>query len=291
MPIETDTSSFHFFTRERMDALAAQYHDQFMNAEPFEHVAIDNFLPDDVARRIAGAFPGLDDINWRLEGPGDSKHSGDRRIEKVTTGDEEQFPPFVRLMMMQFQSGIFCNFLDKLTGHQFLLPDANHHGCGLHSTGPGGRLMLHIDASRHPNKRLNQLINCIYYCTPDWQDEWGGNLELWDEDATKCVASIAPKFNRLAIFRVSGKSWHGQPFPLKAPEGVRRNSLALYYYSADPDATGYGYSNFVRWKAVSEHDKATPLHRVKALIRAYAPTPVVNGIAKFARKTGLNFKR
>ncbi len=159
-----------------------------MNAEPYEHVAIDNFLPDDVARRIAASFPGLDDIKWRLEGPGDSAHSGDRRIEKVTTGDEEQFPPFVRLMMMQLQSGIFCNFLDKLTGHQYLLPDPNHNGCGLHSTGPGGRLMLHIDASRHPNKRLNQLINCIYYCTPDWQEDWGA---IWSF-GTRALPSASP---------------------------------------------------------------------------------------------------
>jgi len=291
MSVGADTSDFFFFTREKLYALADEYHDRFLNAEPYEHVAIDNFLPDDVAKRLAGAFPGLDDISWRLEGPGDSAHSGDRKIEKVTTSDEEQFPPLVRLMMMQFQSGIFCNFLDRLSGHKHLLPDPNHYGCGLHSTGSGGRLMLHIDASRHPNKKLSQQINCIYYCTPDWQEEWGGNLELWDEDATKCVSSITPKFNRLAIFRVSGKSWHGQPFPLQTPPNVRRNSLALYYYSAEQDTDGLGYSNFVRWKAVSEHDKRTPLHRVKGLIRDYAPTPVINGLAKFARKTGLNFKR
>nr|ABW74899.1 hypothetical protein [Sphingomonas sp. ATCC 53159] len=166
----------------------------------------------------------------------------------MTTSDEEQFPPLVRLMMMQFQSGIFCNFLDRLSGHKHLLPDPNHYGCGLHSTGSGGRLMLHIDASRHPNKKLSQQINCIYYCTPDWQEEWGGDLELWDEDATRCVSSITPKFNRLAIFRVSGKSWHGQPFPLQTPPNIRRNSLALYYYSAEEDTEGRGYSNFVRWK-------------------------------------------
>ena len=31
--------------------------------------------------------------------------------------------------------------------------------------------MLHLDASRHPNKDMHQLINCIYYCSPDWKPE------------------------------------------------------------------------------------------------------------------------
>lgn len=69
-------------------------------------MAIDNFLPGDVAQWLGEAFPKLDDIHWCLEGQGDSAHSGDRKIEKVTTSDEEQFPPLVR-MMMQFQSRIF----------------------------------------------------------------------------------------------------------------------------------------------------------------------------------------
>lgn len=291
MTVQADTSDFFFFSRERLNALADQYKDQFASAEPFQHVAIDNFLPEDFALRLAESFPGIEDIDWRVEGPGDSKHTGDKNIEKVTTGDEEKFPPLIRLMMMQFQSGVFCNFLSRLTGYPQLMGDPNHYGCGLHSTGPGGRLMLHIDASRHPNKDLNQLINCIFYCTPDWKDEWGGGLELWDENAKDCVTVVPPRFNRLAIFKVSGKSWHGHPHPVVCPPELRRNSLALYYYTTDKAATGYEYANFVQWKGVTDHDKPTPLHRVKALVRAALPPSAVNGLAKFARITGLNFKK
>lgn len=280
-----------FFSRDDLFAKADALHEKFVTAEPYEHIFIDDFLPAEVANRIAASFPGLDDIKWKLEGPGDASHTGDRNVEKVTTSNEEFFPPYVRHIMGQFQAGIFCNFLQRLTGYQNLLPDANHFGCGLHSTGSGGRLMLHIDASRHPNKKLNQLVNVIYYCTPDWDPAWGGDLELWDEGATKCVSAIEPKFNRLAIFRVSGKSWHGQPYPLKTPPGVRRNSLALYYYTTDTDLTGMEYSNFVRWKAVSEHDKRKPMHVVKGLIRNVLPVSAVNAIASFARKTGINMKR
>lgn len=271
-------------------ALADKYRDEFVNAKPFPHVVIDNFLPHDVALRVAQAFPTLDQIDWKLEGPGDSEHSGDKNIEKVTTSDEEKFPPLVRVMMMQFQSGIFMNFLNSVTGYDHLQPDPNHHGCGLHSTGRGGRLMLHLDASRHPNKDLNQLINCIYYCSPDWQESYGGGLELWNEDASQRVVTVAPTFNRLAIFNVSGKSWHGHPYPLDCPPDKRRNSLALYYYTTDKSLTGHEHSNFVRWKSVTEHDKSNGLLRLKAWVRDNLPTGAVNTLASFVRATGLNFK-
>jgi len=291
MPMQSNTENFFFFTREKLFALADQYKEQFATAEPFQHVAIDDFLPEEFALRIANSFPGIDDIDWRLEGPGDSVHSGDKHIEKVTTGDEQKFPDLVRLMMMQFQSGIFCQFLSRLTGYSGLMGDPNHFGCGLHSTGRGGRLMLHLDASRHPNKDLNQIINCIFYCTPNWQDSYGGGLELWDSDAKNCVTTVAPRFNRLAIFKVSGKSWHGHPNPVQCPIEIRRNSLALYYYTTDKAATGFEYSNFVQWKSVTRHDKQTALHRIKSVIRSTLPVSVINKLAKFARATGLNFKK
>ncbi len=279
-----------FFSRDRMNALADALHDDFKAATPFPHVVIDDFFPPDVAMRIGKSFPGIDDIDWRLEGPGDSKHSGDKHIEKVSTGDEEKFPDYIRFMMMQFQSGIFCKFLDRLTGFQYLAPDPSHHGCGLHSTGNGGRLMLHIDASRHPNKDLNQLINVIYYCSPDWNVDYGGGLELWNEDASTCVRVVEPVFNRMIIFYTAGQSWHGHPHPVVCPPGMRRNSMALYYYTTDKGITDLSYRNYVQWKGVTEHDRKEPIHYVKSAVRALLPTAAVNALARVARRTGLNGK-
>jgi hypothetical protein len=280
-----------FFKRAEMLALAEKLGEEFRGGHPFPHVVIDNFLPDDVARKVGAAFPGIDEIPWRLEGPGDSAHSGSKYAEKVSTSDEELFPPTVRHMMAQFQSGIFCRFLDALTGYKHLAPDPSHYGCGLHSTGNGGRLMLHLDASRHPNKDMHQLINCIYYCSPDWKPEWGGGLELWNQDASERVKTLEPLFNRMVIFYTGGKSWHGHPRPVTAPEGMRRNSLALYYYTTDKTLSDIEYTSFVQWKGVTEFDKKQPIHHVKAFVRAVLPSSAVNHVAKFARKTGLNFKK
>ncbi|MCW6508553.1 2OG-Fe(II) oxygenase [Lichenifustis flavocetrariae] len=279
-----------FFSRAKMNALADKLHESFKTAAPFPHVVIDDFFPRDIAMRLGKSFPGIDDIDWTLAGPGDTKHTGDKHIEKVATSDEEKFPDYIRFMMMQLQSGIFCSFLDRLTGFKHLAPDPNHFGCGLHSTGNGGRLMLHIDASRHPNKDMNQLINMIYYCSPDWDPSYGGGLELWNEDATECVTTVKPLFNRMVIFYTAGKSWHGHPNPVVCPPHMRRNSMALYYYTTDKGVSDFDYSNFVRWKGVTEFDKKQPIHYVKSAVRTFLPTFAINSLAKIARKTGLNGK-
>jgi hypothetical protein len=60
-----------------------------------------------------------------------------------------------------------------------------------------------------------------------------GHLQLWDEKMERCGAKIAPLFNRMVVFSTTDKSYHGHPDELLCPANVRRNSLALYYYTAE----------------------------------------------------------
>ena len=71
----------------------------------------------------------------------------------------------------------------------------------------------------------------MVYLNKDWEEEYGGHLELWEKDMSQCVSKILPKFNRAAMFSTTGDSWHGHPNPLSCPEGKSRKSLALYYYT------------------------------------------------------------
>jgi hypothetical protein len=48
---------------------------------------------------------------------------------------------------------------------------------------------------------------------------------------TKCALRVAPILNRCVIFNTTDFAYHGHPDPLQCPEGMRRKSLALYYYS------------------------------------------------------------
>ncbi len=275
------------FNRQSLSELAQTYGPVFRENQPFPHVVIPNLLPLDLAQALANSFPGVNDINWRLAGPGDSIHSEDKNIEKISTSNEELFPPLIRHVMREFNSGIFLDFVRDLTGFSSLAPDPWYHGCGLHSTGRGGRLMIHADASRHPNPKLQQILNMIYYVTPGWHEEWGGKLELWDKEAKNCIKTVTPEFNSAVIFFTGSKSYHGHPHPLQTPPGIRRNSMAVYFYTTEReiDDTYDGYKNFVEWKRTNELDHKTTLyHRGKALARAALPKGLVNGLATTVRK-------
>ena len=71
------------------------------------------------------------------------------------------------------------------------------------------------------------------YLNKDWQEEWGGKLELWDPEMKGCVESILPVFNRCVIFNTDPDSYHGHPDPMTCPEGHFRRSIALYYYTVE----------------------------------------------------------
>jgi hypothetical protein len=79
------------------------------------------------------------------------------------------------------------------------------------------------------------------YITPDWNPEWGGGLELWDhnEDGTpsNLYTTVENRFNRAVLFDTTQYSWHGLPRDLHCPQGVTRQSMAIYYVTEPPSKT------------------------------------------------------
>ena len=275
-----------YFEREEMRRRADALRPQFEGGDPFRHVVIENFLPEEIALAMAAEFPKPSVPIWRVAGPGDARHSNDPDVEKISCSDESSFPPLIRHVVNQLYGGVMMEFLERLTGFSNLCSDPSLYGGGMHSTGRGGRLMIHADASRHPNPKLDQVINLIYYCTPDWQPEWRGELEMWDKDCTQCEASVLPKFNSALIFYTGTNCYHGHPHPLQTPPGTRRNSLALYYYTTDREVGEdyVGHRTFVEWKRTTAEDRQiSPVHLAKEALRRYAPRGLTNSLARTVR--------
>lgn len=119
-----------------------------------------------------------------------------------------------------------------MTGIEGLIQDPYLFGGGIHSVGAGGFLKIHADFNWHHKLNLYRRLNLLLYLNSDWQETWGGALELWDVDMASCRVSIPPLINRMVIFNTSDMSFHGHPDPLMCPENRMRNSIALYYYTA-----------------------------------------------------------
>lgn len=247
-----------YFEAPKLKEIAEKYKAEFLANQPFPHIVIDDFLPEDVLKILIEEFPGIKDIDWCFYGPGETKHTKDPRIEKVGSSDESQMRPFTRHFMQQLNSATFLKFVEELTGVGGIISDPTYNQCGLHSTGPGGRLMIHTDLNRHPlGNRFHQRYNVILFLNENWKEEYGGHLELWNRDATQCIQRIAPIANRMVLFDTGRYSFHGHPEPLNCPEDRRRNSLAVYYYVLDRalDENYGGIQNHVTWVAQNAEDK------------------------------------
>lgn len=254
-----------YFERDALARLAEQKGESFRSAQPFQHCVFDDFLPQDVFDLLVREFPGPNDIDWQLHGPGRTQWARDKNIAKLGTSDETKFGLFTRHFMAQLNSGPFLSFLEQLSGTKGIIPDPSYNHCGMHSTGPGGRLMMHTDVNRHPlGNQMHQYLNLIVYINPMWKEEYGGHLELWD-DKRQPVQRYLPAGNRAVLFNAGTRSLHGHPHPLTCPPDRRRNSLAVYYYLRDrPASEDYqGMQKFVHWVPATAEDHAFGKERLQ----------------------------
>ena len=209
----------------------ADYGSKFISAEPFPHIAIDNFIDPEIARTIAAEYPTFE----QAKALGFSFNALNER-KKIQITDQTRFPTGVKALSDFLASPGFLADLSALTGIPNLLADPRLHGGGMHMTGPHGRLDVHVDFNRGYGD-LYRRLNVLVYLNPQWDDRWGGQIELWDEEVKNCRVSLSPILGRCVIFETSAISFHGVA-PLQCPPDQVRRSFAAYYYTEEAPAQG-----------------------------------------------------
>ena len=159
------------------------------------------------------------------------KHANEN---KLGMAKRQLFPSAIAAVTDELNSPDFVAWISELTGIPGLLADPMLEGGGLHQSGPGGYLNVHTDFSMHHfHAKWRRRANLILYLNPEWREEWGGALELWEQKMTRCAVKYPPLLNHALIFTTDQRSLHGFPDPLTCPEGRSRKSLALYYYTVE----------------------------------------------------------
>jgi hypothetical protein len=215
--------------RGRLLELAELNRMAYQSAVPFPHTVIDDFLPERVLEAVLDEFPGPSDIEWWA--------FDDARERKLGSRDDRTMGPATRQLFGELNSAVAIDWLEAMTGIDGLVPDPHLLGGGLHQIERGGFLKVHADFNLHPQTKLERRLNLLLYLNRNWRPEYGGALELWNPDMSRCVRRIDPIFNRCVVFSTNRDSYHGHPDPLTCPEGATRKSLALYYYSAPRGST------------------------------------------------------
>jgi len=188
------------------------------------YIIIDNFLCDEYAQYVYDEFP-LDFGNpdW---------HKYENPVEvKYANNNISSFKDNLQYLFYILSTKKFIEKMRMITGIHNLEYDEYLHGAGIHMYPRDGRLNLHLDYEKHPISNKQRRINIILYLTKDWNDEWNGHTEIWNESLTKPIVRSPVRFNHAIIFQTNEISWHGVPDKICCPPNIFRISFAYYYVS------------------------------------------------------------
>ncbi len=199
----------------------------YSHAAPFPHIVIENFIKEDLLKRVLLEFPDLSKFKDTVI----HKYNNSREIKLAGKGMQVLSPAALELNTY-LQSDLMMNWLKDLTSiEEPLISDPYLSGGGYHEIKTGGFLKVHADFNKHPKLNLDRRLNLLIYLNENWKDEWGGALQLFDKNMEKAIQTIYPRFNTAVIFTTTSYTYHGHPDTLTCPENRSRKSLAYYYFS------------------------------------------------------------
>lgn len=219
---------------------AAEYSARYQAAKPFPHIVLEGLWRPDVLEAVNSEFPPVEDRDWH--------HWESENELKDTSKGISGLGPFSQLLFQQLNSEPFIQALEAITHLKNLVPDPTFYGAGLHEAFRDGWLAVHSDYINHRELPLARCVNLLVYLNHDWQADWHGDLELWEDGAAAPTVSIPPLFNQTVIFNTTTNALHGFTNPLRCPADRSRRLISVYYWSTDPSLLEQAAD--IRWRPV-----------------------------------------
>jgi hypothetical protein len=207
---------------------AERFRTAFLEAQPFKHVAIDDFFEAAFAERLLAEFPSFDPSLARNEG-------GATGGKAVNTAIRSISPAYQRLYDA-ISGEPFLELVSRLSGIPELILDPNMFGGGTHENLHGQELDAHVDFNYDEPQQLHRRLNLIVYLNKGWRREWGGVLEIHSNPRRpeeNRIREYDPLFNRCVMFETNEYSWHGFPRISLPPDQrhLSRKSISIYLYT------------------------------------------------------------
>lgn len=179
---------------------------------------LDNLLPKPDIDEIYNAFPRNGDGFFDKES---------FREKKRTSASLSEFDNILSDITYAIQDPKVVNSVSEICEIDKLEPDPKLYAGGLSMMFPDDYLNPHIDNSHDGERNKYRRLNLLYYVSPDWALENGGNFELWNDDRTKPKTIIAHQ-NRLVVMETNKYSWHSVS---KVTTNRPRCCVSNYYFS------------------------------------------------------------
>lgn len=226
---------------------------------------IDGLLPQPLAHEIAAEFPPS----------GAMREQKSIREHKFTAKGLSAFAGIIEEATFAFQDPRVVALVHDITGISGMRGDPNLYAGGISLMQQGHFLLPHLDNSHDKDRQLYRVLNLLYYVTPDWKQEAGGNLELWDNGPEGAPREIASFFNRLVLMVTHKHSWHSVN---RVRTQGDRACISNYYFSERPIAV-HGYFHATTFRARPEQSSSVHMMlRADAAARKAVRTVFRKGI-------------
>ncbi len=179
---------------------------------------IDDLLPETIARPLYAAFPAITEMILK----------NNLRENKYVAVQMNRYNPLLEEALYAFQDRRVIDAVCEITHIANMFPDQTLYAGGISLMTEGQFLNPHLDNSHDKERQRFRVLNLLYYVSPDWQPEYGGNLELWDEGPKGEARTVHSCFNRLVLMATYRSSWHSVS---RVVHQGRRCCLSNYYFS------------------------------------------------------------
>ena len=212
-----------------IDLIINKYHPKdyavdYSHGEPVPWFVFDDFLPENLLATIQDEIDMIPLHLW-------SRFT--RAGSMMKECNNLKFAPAIRDLALNLNSHEFVQWLEAMTGIDRIVPDPHLIGAGLMRCYAGDSLKLHTDFNWNEQLHLDRCLSMILYLSRDWQESWGGALEFWDFDRTRCIHKVLPKPNRLLVWNYDERLVHGHPQPLDCPDSASRDGLRMFYFKSN----------------------------------------------------------
>lgn len=182
---------------------------------------LDDLLPENLVLEIYKNFPQQNEIRLKK----------DIREYKYVAYQMNSYHQLLEEVIFAFQDKKVVDLISEICQIKESVPDKNLYAGGLSLMGKDNFLNPHLDNSHDKDRNLWRVLNLLFYVTPNWKNENGGNLELWPKGIKEEPLTIISKFNRLVVMATHQKSWHSVN---KVLVNNIRCCVSNYYFSNTP---------------------------------------------------------
>jgi Rps23 Pro-64 3,4-dihydroxylase Tpa1-like proline 4-hydroxylase len=146
----------------------------------------------------------------------------------------DKYHPLLEEVIYAFQDEKIVALIAEICGIEKVFPDEFLYAGGLSLMPKNNFLNPHLDNSHDKDRNRWRVLNLLYYATPDWDLNFGGNLEVWPKGLDEKQVTITSKFNRFVVMATHQKSWHSVS---KVTVNKVRCCVSNYYFSDVPLVT------------------------------------------------------